>query len=180
MIKSVQTSKGTIVIREASLADVDQFRELRLFALKDSPTSFSADYNIISNLPISYWEGRLSPNEYGTLFFAENNSKLAGMMGIRRGETPKTEHGAGVWGVFIRPEWRGLHIAEEMINLACDWAKLREVQIVRLAVVSTNESAIRLYERSGFTVYGTEPRALFHEGQYYDEYLMSRLLSEPR
>ena len=179
VIRSIQTAKGTIIVREASLADVDQFRELRLFALKDSPTSFSADYNLVFGFPTSYWEDRLRPNIYGTMFFAENNSNLVGMMGIRKGESPKTDHGAGIWGVFLRPEWRGLHIAEEMINLSCDWAKLREVQIVRLAVVSTNESAIRLYNRSGFTVYGTEPRALFHEGQYYDEYLMSRLLIEP-
>jgi RimJ/RimL family protein N-acetyltransferase len=112
------------------------------------------------------------------MFFVENNSKLVGMIGIRKGESPKTEHGAGIWGVFIRPEWRGLRIAEEMINLSCEWAKMRDVQIVRLAVVSTNESAIRLYERSGFTVYGTEPRALLYENEYHDEYLMSRLLTD--
>jgi len=179
MIKSVKAARGTIVIREASLADVEQFRELRLFALKDSPTSFSADYNLVFGLPTSYWEDRLRPNKYGTMFFAENNSKLVGMMGIRKSESPKTEHGAGIWGVFIRPEWRGMRIAEEMINLSCEWAKLRKVQIVRLAVVSTNESAIRLYERCGFTVYGTEPRVLFYENKYYDEYLMSRSLIDP-
>lgn len=175
----METAKGTIVVREASLADVEQFRELRLFALKDSPTSFSADYKIIVDLPRSYWEDRLKPDVIGTTFFAENDSNLIGMMGIRRGESPKTEHGAGIWGVFIRPEWRGMHIAEEMLNLSCEWATLREIQIVRLAVVSTNESAVRLYERSGFKVYGTEPRTLFHEGQYYDELLMSRSLMNP-
>ena len=177
MIKFIQTTKGVAVIREASLADVDQFRELRLFALKDSPTSFSSDYDIIVNLPRSYWEDRLKPDVKGTTFFAEDNSRLVGMMGIRRGESPKTRHGAGIWGVFIRPEWRGLHIAEEMLNLSCYWAKLREMQIVRLAVVSTNESAIRLYERSGFKAYGTESRALFHDGRFYDELLMSRSLT---
>jgi len=176
MIKSVKTAKGTIIIREASLADVAQFRELRLFALKDNPTSFSADYKVIFDLPTTYWENRLRPNAYGTMFFTENNSKLVGMMGIRRGESPKTEHGAGIWGVFIRPEWRGLHIAGEMINLACNWAKLSNIQIVKLAVVSTNESAIRLYERCGFKVYGTEPRAFLFENKYYDELLMSRSL----
>ena len=178
MIKSIETAKGAVVIREGSLADVEQFRELRLFALKDSPTSFSADYKIIFALPKSYWEDRLRPNVHGTTFFAENNSKLIGMMGIRRGESPKTKHGAGIWGVFIRPEWRGLHIAEEMLNLSCDWAKLREIQLVRLAVVSTNESAIRLYKRTGFTVYGTEPQGIFYGGEYYDEHWMSKSLGD--
>ena len=176
MIDSVHTPKGTVIIREASLADVNQFRDLRLFALKDSPTSFSADYRTIFDLPTSYWEDRLKPTVLGTTFFAEGNSKLVGMTGIRRGDSPKTKHGAGIWGVFIRPEWRGLRIAQGLINMCCEWAKLHEVQILKLAVVSTNESAIRLYERSGFIIYGTEPRALYYDNQYFDELWMSRSL----
>jgi len=31
-------------------------------------------------------------------------------------------------------------------------------------------------KRCGFTTYGTEPRALLYEGQYYDEYLMFKFL----
>ena len=174
MIKSIQTAKGAIVIREAHLADAKQFRELRLFALQDSPTAFSADYQIVFDLPMSYWNDRLKPDVNGTMFFAENDSKLAGMVGIRRGESPKTKHGAGIWGVFIHPKWRGLRIAEKMLETCCEWAKMHDIQIVRLAVVSTNKSAIRLYERCKFSIYGTESRALLHENRYYDEFLMFR------
>jgi hypothetical protein len=44
MISSLETPKGTIILRDASLADADAYRELRLFALQESPTAFSADY----------------------------------------------------------------------------------------------------------------------------------------
>jgi len=178
VIKSLQTVKGTVVIREASFADADKFRELRLFALQDVPTAFSADLDINRKHSKRFWEDRLKPDPYGIIFFAEHNAQLIGMTGIHRGESSKTKHTAGIWGVYIRPECRGLRIAEGLIDSCCEWAKLRDVQIVKLAVVSTNESAVRLYQRSGFKVYGTEPQALLYDDQYYDELLMYRSLSK--
>jgi len=176
MIRSFDTARGTIIIREANLADSIQFRELRLNALQDSPTAFSQDYEVNLNHPMSHWEERLTFDEHGIIFFAEHDHHLIGMTGIRRGESPKTRHGAYVWGVFIRPEWRGLHLAEALINLCADWASQRGIVILKLGVMANNVSAIRCYTRIGFTVYGTDPRALYYDGQYYDEYLMSRNL----
>jgi len=176
MIKSVSTSRGAIVIREATMGDAVQFRAMRLFALQDSPTSFSADYQINHDHPMSFWEGRLRFDGHEIIFFAEHDSQLIGMTGIRKGETPKTKHDAYIWGVYVHPEWRGLHLAEELIKTCIEWAKVREVGIVKLGVTTTNASAIRCYERCGFTVYGTEPRGIFHEGRYYDEHLMYKLL----
>lgn len=107
------------------------------------------------------------------IFFAEHEDHLIGMTGIARGRSPKTKHGAEVWGVYVTPQWRGLHIAEELIRACRDWAVARGIVILRLAVVATNRPAIRCYERCGFVTYGTEPRSLFFEQEYYDEYLMS-------
>ncbi|HKJ39889.1 MAG TPA: GNAT family N-acetyltransferase [Anaerolineales bacterium] len=176
MIKSIETAKGTIVIREASFADTDQFRELRLFALKDAPTAFSSDLDLNIKHSRRFWEDRLKPDPHGIIIFAEHENQLIGMTGIRKGESSKTKHSAGIWGVYVRPEWRGLHIAEGLMDMCIEWARLRSVEIVKLSVMSTNESAIRLYERCGFTVYGTEPQALYYEDQYYDGLMMSRSL----
>jgi len=177
MIKSIPTPKGTIIIREGILTDVVQYRDLRLFALEESPTSFSADLQINLDQPMNYWENRLKPDPYGTIFFAEHNSQLIGMTGVRQGESSKTRHTALVISVFVRPEWRGLHIAEELIESSCEWAKARGAEIVKLAVVTTNTSAVRCYERIGFKTYGVEPRAILYQGVYYDEYSMLRSLA---
>jgi ribosomal protein S18 acetylase RimI-like enzyme len=171
--RTFETSRGTIIIRESTLADLMQYRELRLDALQDSPTAFSADYQANFNQPMSFWEGRVKPDEHGKLFFAECKSHLIGMTGIRQGESPKTKHGAYIWGVYVRPEWRGLRIAEVFIETCINWAKARQVNIVKLGVTTTNTSGVRCYERCGFTIYGTEPRGILYEGKYYDEYLMS-------
>ena len=176
MIKSIQTTKGTVLIRDANLTDADSYRELRLYALQDSPTAFSADLQENQKHPMRFWKDRLKPDEHGITIFAEHENHLVGMTGIRKGESPKTRHSAGIWGVYVRPEWRGFHLAGEMMELCYEWAKLRGVQIVKLGVMTTNEAAIRLYERCGFTVYGTDPQALYYKGQYYDALLMWRSL----
>ena len=174
MIKSIKTSRGTIVIRQSNLADEWNFRDLRLEALQDSPTAFSMDYQHSLSYPTKYWEDSLTMDDNeSAIFFAENDGKLLGMTGIARGRSPKTHHGADIWGVYVTSSWRGLHIAEELIRSCIEWAKTRGIVILRLAVVATNKSAIRCYERCGFTTYGTEPRSLLYEGKFYDEFLMS-------
>ena len=173
---TLETSRGNITIRKATPSDVSQYRELRLHALENAPTAFSSDYQVNLNHPVSYWERRLAFDEYGTIFFAEYENKLIGMTGIYQNESPKTRHSAEIISVFVRPEWRGLHIAEALIEACIEWAKAREVNIVKLGVISASTSAIRCYQRCGFAIYGTEPRGIFYEGQYYDGYLMARVI----
>ena len=173
--QTLETARGTINIREALPSDAIQYRELRLGALQDSPTAFSADYQVNLNKPMSFWEGRLNFDEYGTIFFAEHAGNLIGMTGIRQRESPKTKHSAEIFSVYVQPEWRGLHIAQALIDSCVRWAKGRnEVNILKLGVMVNNLSAVHCYERCGFTIYGTEPRDVFYEGKYYNLYLMYR------
>lgn len=174
MIRSAATPRGTIVIREANIADAHSFRELRLEALQNSPIAFSADYQKNFNHPAKYWEDLLSPHpDESTMFLGEYDGRLIAMTGVMRGSSPKTRHSAWIWGVYVTPTWRGLHIAEEIIHLCIDWAKAKNVVVAKLGVAAFNRPAMRCYERCGFKIYGTEPRAVFVDGKYYDEYLMS-------
>jgi RimJ/RimL family protein N-acetyltransferase len=174
---AIDTVRGPIIIRQSSVTDAPAFRELRLNALLDSPTAFSMDYERSSKYPLKHWEDTLTMDDNeSAIFFAEREGRLIGMTGIVRGRSPKTRHAADIWGVFVSREWRGLHIAEELIASCKSWARARNIVILRLAVVATNRPAIRCYERCGFTTYGTEPLSLFYEGKYYDEYLMSTTL----
>jgi RimJ/RimL family protein N-acetyltransferase len=94
------------------------------------------------------------------------------MTGVARGGTPKTRHAATIWGVYVVREWRGMHIAEELITSCLDWARSRKIVTAKLGVAARNSSAVRCYERCGFKIYGTESRALFYDGNYYDFHLM--------
>jgi RimJ/RimL family protein N-acetyltransferase len=177
MMPSLTTPRGVILIRAAKPADAVQFRELRLGALQDSPIAFTADYQKNLSHPPKYWEDLLTLHaEESTIFLAEHEGKLIGTTGIARSGSPKTRHGAWIWGVYVQPAWRGLRVAEELINSCFAWAKARKIILVKLGVAATNTSAIRCYERCGFQTYGIEPRAVFYDGKYYDELLMVRSL----
>jgi len=179
MKRSFTTPRGQILIREAQPTDAIPFRELRLGALQDSPLAFTADYQKTLNQTLKYWEDTLSMQaDESTILLVEHENDLIGMTGISRDSSPKTRHGAWIWGVYMKPEWRGLHIAEELINSCFTWARAREINLIKLGVSAVNQSAIRCYERCGFQTYGTEPRAIFYEGKYYDEYLMYRSLDD--
>jgi RimJ/RimL family protein N-acetyltransferase len=147
--------------------------------LQDSPTAFSMDYEKVLNQSIKHWEDMLIMNDQeSTIFFAEHERQLIGMTGITRGRSQKTRHSADVWGVYVTPEWRGMHIAEEMIKCCLAWATERNIVVARLGVTTINKPAIRCYERCRFKIYATETRALLHEGRYYDFYMMSLSLDE--
>ncbi len=57
---------------------------------------------------------------------------------------------------------------QQVIDTAAD-----TVEELRLAVVASNTTAVRLYTRRGFRAYGVEPRALKIGDRYHDEMLMA-------
>ena len=172
--------ESDIHIRSATIEDLLPYRELRLEALKNNPTAFGADYEESLNKPLSYWEGRVSANpDEQSMFVAEQNGQLIGMAGIFKNTSKKNNHTATIISVYVKPKWRGRHISEKLINTCIDWAFMHGVIVVKLAVTANNTSAIRSYERCGFKIYGTEPKAIRYEGVFYDEHLMAKEISFP-
>lgn len=163
-----------IIIRNAAISDAALFRELRLEALENHPTAFGSDYTENALKPAKFWEERVSFNEdEQAIFFAEKHGQLIGMAGIFRSLSKKNLHSANIFGVYVRPNWRGHRISQTLVKACLDWAKLKSIIIVKLAVVTSNRSAIHTYQQCGFVMYGKEPKALCVDGIYYDEYLMS-------
>lgn len=174
-MNQITTPNGPLTIRPAQVGDAPLFRELRLEALRRHPEAFSSDLRANEQQPMEHWQERLRDlGEKGMIYFAEHDQSLVGMTGIVRGYSPKTEHSATIWGVYVRSEWRGQRVATGLLEACMDWARGHGVRIVKLAVVATNAAAIRLYLRHGFRVYGVEPQALVYEGRSYDELLMAR------
>lgn len=152
---------------------------MRLEALHHHPTAFSSDYFLNEAKPSADGIERLrfkQGESTGVIYFAIHSERLVGMTGIQLGNSPKTRHTAFIWGVYVQPQWRGFHLAEGLMTACLDWARLQGVRIVRLAVVTSNTSAIRCYARLGFSAYGVEPQALYYEGTFYDELLRCRNL----
>ncbi len=180
MPSSLITSKGSVSIRPAVPQDAADLLSLRIESLTLHPQAFAADIDMTEKSGVEAWSERIHENtreSSGVILVAEaEQSSLVGMMGLARGHWPKTRHSATLWGVYVRPAWRGLHIGEALVNACAEWGSLNNLAVLYLGVLTTNQAAIGCYTRCGFTPYGTEPRVIYYDGIYYDELLMARLL----
>jgi ribosomal protein S18 acetylase RimI-like enzyme len=176
---ALDTPRGPVIIRPTREQDIYAYREMRLEALRLHPEVFGADLAESQARPIERWQGNVrdgAGTEQNITFVAESGGNLVGMTGIRRFDGVKMQHSAMIWGVYVRPEWRGVGIIDALLETCLDWAASRDVRLVKLSVVATNAPAIRSYVRAGFSVYGLEPDVILAEGTYYDELLMVRHL----
>lgn len=168
-----------VTIRPLAATDVMAFRELRLEALKRHPEAFTSDYAAQAAEPLSFWETCTHiaiDNPQQIICVAETPEGLVGMTGMLRGHSPKNYHSGLIWGVYVRPLHRQQQIGEKLLLACLEWGIQVGVTIAKLGVMVSNIPAIRCYTRCGFTQYGCEPRALLVNGEYVDEWLMSRIL----
>ena len=179
MKSELQTAHGPVSIRPVVEADVAAFRDLRLGALQAHPEAFESDYESNLAQPPEFWQERVRRNtgsDMSIIYVASTGEALVGMTGIYRPESVKARHSALIWGVYVRPVWRGQGVADALMMACLDWARQNGVRIVKLGVATNNIAAIRRYLRCGFTVYGVEPEVIQWQGVYYDELLMIRKL----
>lgn len=171
------TPRGEISVQLAAVKDAASLLALRLEALAMHPEAFAADLENTASDGEAAWSARITEydtSHSGAIIIAREMKGLIGMAGIVRGHWPKTQHSGNIWGVYVRPEWRGLNIGEAIVNGCVEWAIENNLTVVTLGVTDTNTPAIRCYLRCGFTAYGTAPRAIFVDGKYYDDLLMAR------
>jgi ribosomal protein S18 acetylase RimI-like enzyme len=176
-IQVCNTARGIVAIRPIAASDAAAYRELRLEALRLHPSAFGSDYATDAEKPDAFWQQRVQIRDgMEMLLVAEFEQRLVGMCGVYRGSGIKSQHNGNIWGVYVRAEWRGLGLAEALLQGCIAWATAQQVKVVKLGVITTNAAAIKTYLKCGLSIYGVEPMALCVEGIYHDEFLMSRHL----
>lgn len=151
--------------------DAECYRELRLEGLLNNPQAFGASWADEARQDVERFAHKL---EEGLIFGARSKGdfRLIGSAAIRIPTADKLKHKATLWGVYVRPEARGLGLGAALLTYVLDFAFTR-VEEVTLVVGAENVSALAMYRRAGFTEYGLERRALKIDDCYYDERLMT-------
>lgn len=148
--------------------DLDAWKLIRLEALQDSPESFGSSYEEeVAHSDAEWVKGLNSSDIFGV--FKDNN--LVACAGFFSLMTLKTKHRGVLWGMYTKPAYRGKGLACALIQTIIHHAKSRVIQL-HLTCVTSNVGALALYQKQGFKVYGTEPRALKIGNDYFDEHLM--------
>ncbi len=160
----------TAEIRRIDDQNVEDYRSIRLAALRNAPEAFGSTYDEEVSRPMSAFADRL---RHTTVFGAYDDARVVGMVGFARQSGPKDRHKGFLWGMYVDPEMRGRGIGAALVGAALRHAA-GLVEQVTLSVVTSNTSAIALYEALGFKPYGVEPRALKSAQGCADEMLMLR------
>jgi RimJ/RimL family protein N-acetyltransferase len=161
------------MIRELRGDDVEAYAAFRREALLDSPLAFGASPNDdFASSPQAIRDQLRRAPEWVILGAFQND--LIGAVGVMRDRHAKASHKVHLWGMYVAPSHRRQGIGADLVQAALQHARtLPGVSCVHLAVTSAAPSALRLYERAGFEIWGTEQDALRHDGETVVEHHMA-------
>lgn len=110
-----------------------------------------------------------------TILIAEKENQLIGYLIAIGGNANRNKHSVYLV-IGVLAQFRGLGVGTQLFEHLEKWATKHDIQRLELTVVTLNNAGIRLYKKMGFDIEGTKRQSLYIEGQYVDEYYMSKFL----
>src|SRR5688572_8412929 len=93
-------------VRTLNPDDAEAYRDLRLTALRESPTAFGSSEQDELNRSPAETAARLRTTENDFVLGVAEGERLLGMVGLHRFENVKERHKGIMWGMYVRPEAR--------------------------------------------------------------------------
>ena len=128
------------------------FKAVRLRALQDKPSAFSATYANEAQLTDADWIERASQwcSDEATTYLAMDAGMPCGIVsGFLDKDNAACAHLASMW---VAPSHRRSGIGCMLVNAVLDWARAQRARTVQLIVTSNNDGAIAFYQWLGFTM----------------------------
>jgi len=166
---------SNLEIRRIQPSGMDQWFTMRIQSLRDSPSAFLASPETELAQGVEFFRARIAEGGNDNVIFGcFDGQDLVGALGIVREGQLKARHKAFIWGVYVRPHYRGKKIGNQLLQTALDFARnTMAVEQVNLSVDSSRIPAKTLYTNMGFKKWGTESRAVRVGEEYFDEDYMS-------
>ncbi len=171
--------ESSITIVSLPLSRWEEYKNIRLEALKHEAHAFGARYSEAKTKPDEEWIQRVTAAEKedkDIMLFAQDKGKLVGMIGAYFNKSEENLGIGYIWGVYVNKQYRkkgiGKRLMEEIIERL---KKMPTVKRIKLMVNQQQKSAVRLYQTFGLTIVGTE-KYMLGDGREHDEYIMEKVL----
>jgi RimJ/RimL family protein N-acetyltransferase len=119
--------------------------------------------------------GDARKTESGVMYLAQIEGKTVGVLFGNRGAARRNRHSLYLVLGVLQAYWnRG--VGSSLLRAVEHWACTRGLHRLELTVQKRNARAVALYEKAGFQIEGTKRDSLVVDGEYLDEWLMSKLI----
>ena len=159
-------------VRPLDPTDARAYQRLRLLALQESPTAFSASHADEVGRTMDEVATRITPAVDGSIYTLGifERDELVGFVAIVHPQREKLRHGAELAGMYVAPTFRRRGFGSALLEAAVAHVRsIAGVRQIKLGVNATNTAAKALYQSIGFASYGVEPDTLQVDGTFYGE-----------
>ena len=158
-------------------SDAEQFKTLRLEALKNYPEAFGNSYEDEKKYSTAMFEKRIESGENSFTLGAFDNNHLIAIASFYCERGFYLIHRGNIISVYCQKGYQGQGIAYRLMNvLLSKIQKLDAIRVVYLAVNTHNEKALTLYRKLGFVEYGIDAYSLYDQKVYHSELLMQKIV----
>lgn len=164
------------IIREISIKDVEDFIKLLSKIYDESDyTLYNPGEYAPSISSVSDYLERIITSPRNTVYVAEQDDQLVGYAFIQTEDYERKRHEA-IITIGVRQLYQKHGIGMALVNTAEAWSINHEIRRIEASVVPENDRAIELFKSAGFNIEGELKDKLFINGQYYNKYVMAKLL----
>lgn len=112
-------------------------------------------------------------NENGHMYIvAEVNGVVRGIARVLRGDLNMKRH-TGLFRTWLHEDAQGKGIGKQIMKYTLDWCQSEGLHKLCLTVFSTNDIALKLYQRAGFIIEGVQKDQVIFNTQFADEIWMA-------
>lgn len=158
-----------------SLDAKDIIEYLNIIASQTNNLTFSKDELKINELEEMQLINEIHNSSNSVMILAKDENKIVGMVSLSGESKAKTKHRSNL-GVSVLKEYWHQGIGSSLLAGAIGYAIENDIEIIELEVVTTNENAIKLYEKFGFETIGIYENYFKIDNEYYDAKLMNLYL----
>jgi len=165
-----------ITIEPVSPMNAMLFKDVRLRALRDTPTAFSSTYAQEAKFTDPDWVKRAAQWSSGQSvgYLAIDAGSPCGLAsGMVDHDDASCAH---LYSMWVAPTHRRLGIGRVLVEAILAWARAQNAKTIQLLVTSNNDRAIEFYQRLGFTL--TDRIEPYANDPALSNYEMSRSISK--
>lgn len=133
-----------VTVRALGADDWQTYQQIRLAALQDAPAAFASSYDEEKDYDAAFWRLRVGRS---SRLVATVEGEPVGIVSVGQASEPDV---AELFGLWVRPDYRGRGVAWQLTQAAAHHARATGQRALKLWVATDNGRAVAFFSSAGF------------------------------